>query len=121
MKVLIDQGLGRSVAALLTDAGHDAVHVGELGLARASDREILQRARRDARAVVTLDADFHALLAHERATTPSVIRLRVQGVGAADLASLLTRIIERSLEDLQYGAVVTSDGQRIRIRRLPIG
>ena len=44
MRFLIDQGLSRSVARLLREAGHDAEHVGELGMARADDAEIITTA-----------------------------------------------------------------------------
>jgi len=47
----------------LRQAGFDAVHTGEIGLAEAPDEEILRRASLEDRVVVTLDADFHALLA----------------------------------------------------------
>ena len=63
MKLLLDQGTPRSAASRLRQAGLEAVHTGECGLAEASDAEIIQRAAEQDRIVVTLDADFHALLA----------------------------------------------------------
>ena len=63
MRLLLDQGLPRSAADLLRKASHDAVHVGEVGAATAEDADLLQMAREQGRVVVTLDADFHALLA----------------------------------------------------------
>jgi predicted nuclease of predicted toxin-antitoxin system len=45
MKLLLDQGLPRSAATLLTAAGIDAVHVGDLGLASADDPAILRSSR----------------------------------------------------------------------------
>ena len=62
MKLLLDQGLPRTAAALLRQAGIDSVHVGEIGYAAATDASILERARNEERVVVTLDADFHALV-----------------------------------------------------------
>jgi predicted nuclease of predicted toxin-antitoxin system len=38
MKLLLDQSLPRSAAALLRQAGIDAVHTAEIGLATAEDR-----------------------------------------------------------------------------------
>jgi hypothetical protein len=61
--LLLDQGLPRSAAALLTQAGWDVIHVSEIGMSRADDVDILQRARTEARICITLDADFHSLLA----------------------------------------------------------
>ncbi len=61
MRLLLDQGLPRSAARFLREAGIETVHVGEIGYATADDTAILQRARNEGRTVVTLDADFHAL------------------------------------------------------------
>jgi predicted nuclease of predicted toxin-antitoxin system len=38
---LLDQGLARSAAGLLTSARFDSVHVGDIGLAAATDETIL--------------------------------------------------------------------------------
>ncbi|MDJ0688581.1 MAG: DUF5615 family PIN-like protein [Xenococcaceae cyanobacterium MO_188.B32] len=72
MKLLLDQGLPRSATTLRSEVGIDTVHVAEIGLSAADDTDIIQRARDDERVVVTLDADFHALLALSAATSPSV-------------------------------------------------
>src|SRR5271165_2593263 len=76
--LLLDQGLPRSTASLLVEAGYSALHAAEIGLSRASDSEILAYARQEDLIVVTLDADFHMLLAVQGAASPSVIRLRQQ-------------------------------------------
>ena len=120
MKLILDQGLPRSAAALLRDSGIDAVHTGELGLATAEDSEILEFARSDDRVVVTLDADFHALIALSGAIGPSVIRVRVEGLRAEALAILLQRILNAWTEDLEMGCMLTVQSDRIRTRRLPL-
>jgi predicted nuclease of predicted toxin-antitoxin system len=61
MKLLLDQGLPRTAAALLRDAGIDTLHVGEIMMSEAEDTEILQHAKAESRVVATLDADFHTL------------------------------------------------------------
>lgn len=78
MRLLLDQGLPRTAADLLHSAGMDAVHTGECGLATASDIAILEYTRAEDAIVVTLDADFHALMALSGATQPSVIRIRIK-------------------------------------------
>ena len=79
MRVLLDQGLPRSAAKLLREAGIDTVHVGEIGYSKADDMTILQRGRDEERIVITFDADFHARLALSEAAKPSVIRIRMEG------------------------------------------
>ncbi len=120
MKLLLDQGLPRSAALLLREGGIDTLHVGEIGLAAATDNEILQRGRQEERVVVTLDADFHALLAFSKAVSPSVIRIRIEGLTGPMAANVIREAVLRSKEDLAKGALVTVQPGRIRIRRLPL-
>jgi predicted nuclease of predicted toxin-antitoxin system len=120
MKLLLDQGLPRSAAKLLREAGIDAVHVSEIGYSTADDAAILQKGRDEERVVITLDADFHVLLALSRATTPSVIRIRIEGLYGQKAADLIQAVLTRCTEDVKQGAVITVQPRRIRIRRLPL-
>ncbi len=100
--------------------GHVVVHAGDIGLARATDEQLLERAKLDGRVVVTLDADFHAILARTGASMPSVVRVRVEGLGAVALAQLVSTTLDSITDDLTHGAVATTDGARVRVRRLPL-
>ena len=53
-----------------------------VGLADASDAVFLDYAREEGHVIVTLDADFHTLMALTGATLPSVIRVRIEGLRA---------------------------------------
>lgn len=120
MKLLLDQGLPLSAAALLRDAGIDTIHVGEIGMSEAEDAEITQRAKEEERVVATLDADFHTLLALDEAVSPSVIRIRIERLRAQALADLLLMVIAECEEELEQGSAITVEPSRIRIRRLPL-
>ena len=120
MKLFLDQGTPRSTAALLRQAGFETVHTAEIGMAEADDEEILARALAENRIVVTLDADFHSLLALSQASKPSVIRIRIEGLRAEDLGKLLQDAIKQCEADLETGVMISVQENRIRVRRLPI-
>ena len=120
MKLLLDQGLPRTAATALATLGWDVLHVGEIGMAAATDQDILRRALAERRAVVTLDADFHAILALENASAPSVIRVRIEGLRGVELAALIQRVVRVCEDDLVAGAMVTVDERGVRVRALPV-
>ena len=76
MRFLIDECLASRVATLLGAAGHDAVHVGEVGLLGSSDDMIMSAAVSEGRVLVSADTDFGTSLAQSGATRPSVILFR---------------------------------------------
>jgi predicted nuclease of predicted toxin-antitoxin system len=71
--------------------------------------------------VVTLDADFHALLATSHATDPSVVRVRIEELNGERLATILAQVLAVARAELEAGAVVSVTVRRIRVRLLPIG
>jgi predicted nuclease of predicted toxin-antitoxin system len=121
MKLLLDQGLPRSTVKHLAAVGILAEHVGDLGMASTTDDAILDTARRQQSIVVTLDADFHQLLATSRAIAPSVVRIRIEGLKGDRLAAILAQVIAVAAAELAAGAAVSVMERRIRVRSLPIG
>ena len=113
-------GVARRTALLLRQAGHDAVHLGERGLTRLADEEILLLAAEEGRVVVTMDADFSALLALSGASNPSVVHVRVEGLDHGRMASLLEHVLAAVGDDLQGGCVASVTPAGIRVRRLPV-
>ncbi|MEE4355693.1 MAG: DUF5615 family PIN-like protein [Desulfococcaceae bacterium] len=120
MKLLLDQGLPRTTAVLLRETGIDTVHVGEIGYSAAGDDMILQFGSDENRVIVTLDADFHSLLALSGADKPSVIRIRIEGLKSDAAAELLKKVLALCIRDLEIGAAVTVQKGRIRVRQLPL-
>jgi predicted nuclease of predicted toxin-antitoxin system len=52
--------------------------------------------------------------------SPSVIRIRIEGLKAEALKKLLLAVIIECTEDLQNGSAITIDSNRVRIRKLPL-
>jgi predicted nuclease of predicted toxin-antitoxin system len=121
VKLLIDENLPPRLADLLTDAGHDAVHVRDLDAAGASDPQLIDLALADGRTIVSADTDFGALLVSTGAIAPSVVLVReVVGRQPPELASLLTTCIEQLEAQLTVGAMVALTTTGARVRRLPL-
>jgi predicted nuclease of predicted toxin-antitoxin system len=68
--------LSPTLAEWLAGRGHDAGHAAGVGLHRATDAEIMARAKQDARIIVTADLDYPRLLAVAQASEPSLILFR---------------------------------------------
>ncbi|HMN40106.1 MAG TPA: DUF5615 family PIN-like protein [Phycisphaerales bacterium] len=121
MRLLLDQGLARSCVHYLCVAGHDAVHVSQVGRHESSDESLVEFAASESRCIVTLDADFHALLAVSRRAFPSVVWVRIEGLKGPEMSEVVRGVLADCQFDLASGALVTVYPTEARVRRLPIG
>ena len=92
IRLLLDQGIPRRAVTRLQDRGFTARHVADNGLERAPDLDILQAARDEGECVLTLDADFHSHLAVSGAESPSVVRIRWEGLRSAEIAARIDAV-----------------------------
>ncbi|MDP9193548.1 MAG: DUF5615 family PIN-like protein [Acidobacteriota bacterium] len=120
MKILLDEGLPRRAAALLRDCGIEAVHLTEIAQASTSDYVILEEARSAGRVVVALDSDFHTILAVQGWSSPSVIRIRREGLSAEDVRDLVVRLLNDHEAALLSGVALSVRAHLIGIRKLPL-
>jgi predicted nuclease of predicted toxin-antitoxin system len=86
-------------------------------MSNAPDSQILSWASELAAVVVTLDADFHMLLAVSGAIRPSVVRVRIEGLRAHPFAQLIQEMLRTFGEELGGGAVVTVKARKITCHR----
>jgi predicted nuclease of predicted toxin-antitoxin system len=121
MKLLLDQGVPVDAAPMFRQVGHECRHVSEIGLQKAEDEEILSCARDQGCVVITLDADFHALVAVRGLSAPSVVRLRREGCRAEAAVEILGPVLERYRFDLEKGALISVKEHRVTCHRLPVG
>jgi predicted nuclease of predicted toxin-antitoxin system len=109
---LIDNNLSPLLAEALKAAGHDAMHLRDLGMQAAPDDAVLEHARASGQVL---------LLARSRASNPSVILIRrLVGRRAAEQASIILANLDQVADDLTAGAVVVLHEDLLRVRRLPM-
>ena len=119
MKFLIDNALSPELAKLLGAATHDAVHVRDRNLEKASDEEIFEAAAAEGRIIVSADTDFGTILTFRQQRLPSVIIFRHPSLRRPEMqARLLLENLPGFSDDLAHGAIVILRQDRIRVRRL---
>jgi predicted nuclease of predicted toxin-antitoxin system len=114
VKFLVDRCAGRRLGEWLRAQGHDVLEASSLG-ADPGDRALLQLAAQEQRVLVTIDADFGALVFGAGAAHCGLVRL--PDVPAVLRIEMLRDVLTRHLEDLQAGAVITVQRAKIRISR----
>lgn len=113
MKLLLDTCVWGGVLKDLRAAGHDVIWAGEWP-EDPGDSEILERAHKENRALVTLDKDFGELAIVHRKRHSGIIRL--VNLGARQQAHACLRVIDLHEDVLKAGAIITAEPTRLRIR-----
>ncbi len=118
MRFLADQDVYRASVDFLRALGHDVLCVRDVGMARASDEEILNRAHDDQRLLITRDKGFGALVFLLHRQHSGVILLRMSPLTVDSVHRELVRLLQVHTEvDLCDRFVVVEPGRhRIRTR-----
>ena len=106
MRFLADAGVSPKTVDFLKQRGHEAVHVRTLGLQRAGDPQLVERARADASVVLTFDLDFGEILALGVLDKPSVIIFRLGDERPDSVNQHLSPVLAERLADLESGALI---------------
>ncbi len=113
MKFLFDACVSSSVSRKLQSEGHDTLWAGDWP-ENPGDDEILERAHREGRILITLDKDFGELaIVHGR---PHSGIVRLVNLSSRQQAEACLRVIELHGDELGSGAIITVEPNRIRIR-----
>ncbi len=105
MRFLVDAQLPPALARWLTEHGHEASHVFDLGLGRAGDQEIWNHADVIRAAIVTKDEDF-VTLRHAKSEGPAVLWIRLGNSRRAALLAALGTILPAAIEALENGELL---------------
>lgn len=113
MKVLLDTCVWGGVRKALSDAGHDVIWAGDWPV-DPGDEEILERARQEARVLVTLDKDFGELAIVRRLPHSGIVRL--VALSTSRQVEMCLAALSKYASQLEAGAIVTADARLIRLR-----
>ncbi|HEY1342747.1 MAG TPA: DUF5615 family PIN-like protein [Bryobacteraceae bacterium] len=106
MKFLADMGISMTTVAALRGAGEDALHLREQGLHRLPDDQIVAKAIREGRVILTFDLDFGELLAASGKNVPSIILFRMRNQTPEAITPRLVEVIAACHAALAEGAIV---------------
>lgn len=119
MHFLIDNNLSPKLIELLSELNHQATHVYDIGLSRATDIEIFRYANDNGMIIISADTDFGYILSEWNSPQPSVILARYLSLDPKILFAYLKRIIEDYKEELIAGSIIVVEPDKVRIRSLP--
>jgi predicted nuclease of predicted toxin-antitoxin system len=119
MQFLVDNALSPAVAVALCHAGHDCIHVRDVGLSAAPDTEIFRYATSENRHVLTADTDFGTIAVTSGQKLPSIILLRIQPSTVEEDIDLSILAITNLSVEIESGCVVSVQRTGMRVRILP--
>ena len=101
MRFLVDAQLPPALARRLTELGHKAEHVYDIGLQAASDRTIWKKATETGAVIITKDEDFIQL--SRSSSGPQVVWLRLGNVSRSALLDRIGKTISQIVKAIDEG------------------
>jgi predicted nuclease of predicted toxin-antitoxin system len=69
--------------------------------------------------VITHDLDFGTILALTNWDRPSVVQIRSDDTSPESIGAIMARALAQSMADIEAGALLTIEPDRMRVRLLP--
>jgi predicted nuclease of predicted toxin-antitoxin system len=110
-------GISPRTVNFLRSLGNEVLRLPEIGLEKASDRQVIEHASKHGQIVLTFDFDYPALLALRLTNRASAIVFRTANADPAWINARLRQSIPAMEEALAEGAIVIIEDDRMRIRK----
>ena len=118
MRLLADQDIYSLTIEWLRKEGHDVVTARELGMQRAADDALLQKAKETDRVFLTRDKDFGGLVFLYKEMSAGVIFLRITPATVKEVHQELSRLLREHNEEELRDLFCVVQPHRYRIRRI---
>ncbi len=102
MRFLVDAQLPPALASLLTQHGHQAEHLVDIGLRHADDSLIWRHALQHQAVLITKDEDFPHRL-RQSTTAPIIVWLRIGNTSRKSLLQWFQPLIPKIIELIERG------------------
>ena|SRR2546423_6941636 len=117
MNFVADESCAGPVIQALREAGHDVVAIAEIAKG-ATDDQVLERALKDKRVLITEDRDFGELVYARRRSSAGVILLRFYSGARGTKVATVIEVVSKLGSRLQDAFTVVEPG-RVRIGLRP--
>ena len=117
---LLDMGISPRVAAIIEDRGYRTLHTRDIGLRRADDTVIIDRADSEGLVVITTDTDLATVVALSGRRSPSVVTLRLDNPSGDEQAAAISAFLGSVAAESLQSAIFTVERGRYRRRPLPL-
>jgi predicted nuclease of predicted toxin-antitoxin system len=113
---LVDECVDADLVALLRRTGHDVVYMSDVA-PRAPDAEVMSRAHRENRLLLTEDKDFGDLVFRQARPVPGIVLLRIDSSRRSGKGPRLLAAVSR-FGDRLFGRYTVIEDARFRSRPL---
>lgn len=116
LKFLIDNSSGKKLATALKNQRYDVIYAGDI-LSDAEDEEVLEKAEKEGRILITNDKDFGELIFRHKKPSSGVILLRLKIDFPNNRIRILGVLIKKFGTRLKKRFIVVSE-DKFRIKKL---
>ncbi|WP_022947230.1 DUF5615 family PIN-like protein [Methylohalobius crimeensis] len=117
LRLLADENIAAPLVHVLRRANIDVIYVAEIA-SGITDDEVLEKARREGRLLLTEDKDFGELVFRMKRDLPGVIMLRLPIAPVEIYRSYVLSVLERYADKFS-GCYTVIEQKRVRFRPLP--
>ncbi len=117
MRIKLDENLPSSLAAELTELGHNADTIVQEGLGGVNDTEVLQAAIANDRFLVTHDLDFSDVRKFQPGRHPGILVVRLREPGSQALSHRIRLVFAGENVESWPGCFVVATERKVRVRR----
>ncbi|MCG2689903.1 DUF5615 family PIN-like protein [Candidatus Parcubacteria bacterium] len=118
-RFLLNSNLSFETADFLINLGCDAKTTAQLGLSSAPDEEVIQKATREKRIIVTFDLDFGEIFYFSKKINLRILVLRLKNQTVESVNKTLKHILESKVLESQTADdwLIVAGEQGVRVRR----